>query len=92
MNEYAYYSALAGLHYSVSSGASGIEISVDGYNDKLGILLKKVVERLKHLEIKPDRVEIHRNLLREALLNFYKVRLSLVEVYDGYEDLRIEET
>lgn len=78
LNEFAYYPTLAGLKFSVLSGSAGIEIWVEGYNDKLHLLLKTVVERLKNLEIKPDRVEIYRNLLREGLLNSYKVRHSIL--------------
>lgn len=69
--EVTYDASLAGLHYSVSSHRGGIVVSTNGYNDKLGVLLDTVLERLKTLVIKPDRLEIMREQVRSwAFMGF----------------------
>jgi insulysin len=48
----------------------GIEIAVSGYNDKLPVLLEKVLLTMRDLEIKPDRFEIIKERLLRELKNW----------------------
>lgn len=48
----------------------GIEIAVSGYNDKLPVLLEKVLLTMRDLEIKPDRFEIIKERLLRGLKNW----------------------
>ncbi|KAJ3087149.1 hypothetical protein HK102_011718, partial [Quaeritorhiza haematococci] len=53
--EYSYYAECAGLSYSLDNNTEGMVLTVEGYNDKLPILLKKIVEKMRHLHIDPER-------------------------------------
>ncbi len=56
--EVTYDADLAGLSYSVSNDDDGIVVSVGGYNDKLDVLLRTVLEKLRNLEVAPDRLKV----------------------------------
>ncbi|KAH8590462.1 Metalloenzyme, LuxS/M16 peptidase-like protein [Bisporella sp. PMI_857] len=58
LEEYSYDAELAGLDYSIQSHLSGIKVTVSGYNDKLSVLLEKVLVTMRNLEVKPERFEI----------------------------------
>jgi insulysin len=58
LNEYAYDAEIAGLEYSVGSSSVGLEIEVAGYNDKMLVLLEKVITMMKNLKIRPDRFKV----------------------------------
>ncbi len=70
LEEYSYDAELAGLDYSVSSYSAGIEIAVSGYNDKLPVLLEKVLITMRDLEVKEDRFEIIKERVLRGLKNF----------------------
>jgi insulysin len=70
LEEYSYDAELAGLDYSVISHSMGLEISVSGYNDKLAVLLEKVLLTMRDLEIKEDRFEIIKERLLRGLKNW----------------------
>jgi insulysin len=70
LEEYSYDAELAGLDYSVSSHSMGIEIMVCGYNDKLSVLLEKVLVTMRDLEVKPDRFEIIKERVLRGLKNW----------------------
>ncbi|GLT96003.1 hypothetical protein SLE2022_136530 [Rubroshorea leprosula] len=58
LNEYAYYARVAGLHYYISNTDRGFEVTLDGYNHKLRILLETVVDKIAKFEVKPDRFSV----------------------------------
>ena len=68
--EYSYDAAIAGLNYSVVRLSSGLQISVNGYSDRLLMLLEKVVISMCSLEIKQARFDIIKERLLRALRNF----------------------
>ena len=70
LEEYSYDAELAGLDYSVTSHHTGIMIAVSGYNDKLSVLLEKVLLTMRDLEIKPDRFEILKERVLRGLKNW----------------------
>jgi insulysin len=71
LEDYAYDAELAGLQYSVSSHQTGLEILLSGYNDKLSVLLEKVLLTMRELEVKPDRFEIIKERMSRGLKNWY---------------------
>ncbi|GAA5953870.1 hypothetical protein JCM3765_000674 [Sporobolomyces pararoseus] len=77
LNEYSYDADLAGLSYSFEQQGDGILLNADGYNDKLQVLLKVVVSRMKELKIDEKRFEIIKDQLRRLYVNF-----SLEEPYN----------
>ncbi|KAJ4293507.1 metalloprotease [Kalmusia sp. IMI 367209] len=56
--EYSYDADISGLVYSFASHTTGLSILVSGYNDKLHVLLEKVLLQIRDLEIKEDRFKI----------------------------------
>jgi insulysin len=70
LEEYSYDAELAGLDYSISGHSSGIEIAVSGYNDKLPVLLERVLVTMRDLEVKEDRFEIIKERVLRGLKNF----------------------
>lgn len=81
LSEVTYDARLAGLGYGVTNHRGGLVVSVSGYNDKLGTLLDTVVERLVNLEVKPDRLSVIAEQVREPLylLTSYRQRYSFKE-------------
>ena len=68
--EYSYDAEIAGLDYDLTAHSAGINIAVGGYNDKLPVLLEKVLITLKNLEIKDDRFEIVKEREVRSYSNF----------------------
>lgn len=68
LTEYAYNAELAGLWYSVSAHSQGIDVSINGYNDKMSVLLEKVLLTMRDIEIRDDRFEI----MKERMIRSYK--------------------
>lgn len=56
--EFSYDADISGLTYEFSSHSSGLSISVQGYNDKLHVLLEKVLLQIRDLEVRQDRFAI----------------------------------
>lgn len=67
--EYSYDAELAGLDYNLSASIFGLEISVGGYNDKMSVLLDKVVTTMRDLVVNPDRFRIVKERLTRAFRN-----------------------
>ena len=69
LTEYSYDAELAGLAYNIESQGDAIGISVDGYNDKLPVLLGYILEQVRNFKVKDDRFEIIKDQVRRAYLN-----------------------
>lgn len=57
LNEFSYPATLAGLSYSLTSGARGLSIDLSGFNDKQVLLLDKVLTAVASPKFDPQRVE-----------------------------------
>ncbi|CAF9914955.1 Insulinase (Peptidase M16) [Imshaugia aleurites] len=68
LGEYSYDAEIAGLEYELGDYNVGIGIDVSGYNDKISVLLEKVLVTMRDLEVKPDRFEI----VKERMLRGYR--------------------
>ncbi len=66
--EYSYDAEIAGLDYALGAFTQGLDIDVSGYNDKMSVLLEKVLVSMRDLEVKPDRFRI----VKERLLRGYR--------------------
>jgi len=58
LTDYAREAQVAGLGYSLGIHDKGLEICVNGYNDKLDVLLDKVLDALFHVDIREDRFTV----------------------------------
>ncbi|XP_076461437.1 insulin-degrading enzyme-like [Babylonia areolata] len=70
LNEYAYAAEIAGLGYNLVCSLYGITLEVKGYNDKLEILLKKILDRLTCFTVNPQRFDIIKEAYERGLRNF----------------------
>lgn len=68
LHEYSYDAEIAGLYYSLSPNMLGFDLEVGGYNDKMSVLLSKVLHAMRDLEVKEGRWEV----LKERLIRAYK--------------------
>ncbi|KAI9756794.1 MAG: hypothetical protein M4579_003711 [Chaenotheca gracillima] len=66
--EYSYDAELAGLGYALSYHSVGLDVEVAGYNDRMAVLLEKVLVQMRDLEIKPDRFKV----VKERLLRRHR--------------------
>ncbi len=66
--EYSYDAEIAGLEYDLGAFSQGLDVEVSGYNDKMSVLLEKVLVSMRDLEVKPDRFKI----VKERLLRAYR--------------------
>ncbi|GLT96021.1 hypothetical protein SLE2022_136700 [Rubroshorea leprosula] len=71
LNEYAYYARVAGLQLGFYTGKtySGFTVTLDGYNDKLRMLLETVVDKIAKFEVKPDRFSIIKERVTQGYQN-----------------------
>lgn len=58
LQEYTYDADISGLNYSLLTNSMGLELAVHGYNDKLGVLLDKIVTMMRDVELRQDRFDI----------------------------------
>ncbi|PQE23415.1 a-pheromone processing metallopeptidase ste23 protein [Rutstroemia sp. NJR-2017a BBW] len=70
LKEYTYNAEIAGLNYSISESAQGLNIEIDGFNDKMSVLLEKVLLGVRDLNIKQERFNVVKEKVRKAYKNF----------------------
>ncbi|KAK6354672.1 Insulinase (Peptidase M16) [Orbilia brochopaga] len=68
LHEYYYDAELAGLEYSLSPNMLGFDLEISGYNDKMIVLLTKVLEAMRDLKPKEGRFEV----IKERLVRAYR--------------------
>jgi insulysin len=68
--EYSYDADISGLNYEFESHLSGVSITVSGFNDKLHVLLEKVLLQVRDLQIQEDRFNIIHDRLMRSLRNW----------------------
>lgn len=56
--EFSYDADLVGLSYNFASHSFGTHLTIGGYNDKLPLLLRHILEKIKNLNIKPGRLNV----------------------------------
>lgn len=59
LSEFSYKTSLAGLHYSLaSSSTGGLLITIAGYDDRLALLVQRILHTLKNPVIDPERLAV----------------------------------
>lgn len=66
--EYSYDAEISGLQYSIAPHSVGFDITVSGYSDKMPVLLEKVLNTMRDLEINEERFAI----IKERSLRGYR--------------------
>jgi insulysin len=67
LDEVTYSASLAGLQYSLNYHFEGISVCVSGYHDKLPLLLQVVLEKIKDMQPREDRLEVFKEKVRGSL-------------------------
>lgn len=70
LSEYSYDAEISGLDYSFGSSMSGLCIHIDGYNDKMPVLLEKVLTTMKELKVRKDRFDVIKERLQRSYKNW----------------------
>jgi len=83
LSEYSYDADLAGLVYSFEASSLGFYVSVSGYNDKLHVLLRDVLQKAKSLEVRADRLEIMIQKMKRDWENFFLGQTYQLSDYYG---------
>lgn len=72
LNTYSYPASIAGLDYSLSAGNQGIQLVLNGYQDKQPELLRRILEQMGQVLITDDEFDRYRYSLRRKLENQLK--------------------
>jgi insulysin len=70
LTEYAYDAEVAGLSYNIENQLEGMLLAMGGYNDKLAVLLEKVIQKMRHFQVDPERFRLLKDQLRRSYKNF----------------------
>ncbi|XP_022766682.1 insulin-degrading enzyme-like 1, peroxisomal isoform X2 [Durio zibethinus] len=82
LNEHAYYAEVAGLDCYIRRTDRGFEVTLDGYNDKVNILLETVIDKIANFEVKPDKFSIIKEMITKDIYNFkFREPYELASVY-----------
>jgi insulysin len=81
LTEFAYDAELAGLEYGFASHSLGIFITLSGYNDKLPVLARDVLDRAKNIKVLPERLAIAKERVKRDWHNFFLGRSDRISDY-----------
>ena len=70
LNEFSYDADIAGLGYSLRRDPDGLFLAAYGFNDKLHVLLAKLVYGMRHIIVKQERFNVIKDSLVRSLQNF----------------------
>eukprot|EP00941_MAST-03F_sp_MAST-3F-sp1_P003543 g3543.t1 len=79
LTEFSYFASLAGLHYELNEDWQGLTLAIGGFNDKIVLLLEKILHKMVNFEIS----EKSGNVIRFEQL---RKKLKL-----GYEDFALSQ-
>jgi insulysin len=68
--EYSYDAEISGLGYSIVAHSLGLDVSVSGYNDKMPVLLEKVLVSMRDLKVREERFHIIKERLMRNFRNW----------------------
>lgn len=69
LNAYTYPAKLAGLDYAIYTHLRGITIRVGGYDDKLHVLLRRILSQVASPDINEQRFDVAREQFMDKLRN-----------------------
>ncbi|KAA8494009.1 Insulin-degrading enzyme [Porphyridium purpureum] len=72
LNEFAYDADIAGLRYTLSNTMMGMRFMVRGYNDRLLVLLRAIVERIANYTVNKERFAFIVDGMKRDYQNFFK--------------------
>lgn len=85
LQEYSYDADISGLQYGLLTNSLGLELNVHGYNDKLSVLLEKVLSTLRDVELRQDRFDIIKERFEREYKNWgFRQPYSQIGDYTRY--------
>ncbi|CAG8531276.1 2424_t:CDS:10 [Paraglomus occultum] len=100
LTEYSYAAGVAGLTYSVGNQTEGISLTVQGFNDKIHVLLERILTSMKDFKVDSQRFTLikeqvqrgyHNSLLTEPYNNaiYYLTYLTTEIMWTSEEALEV---
>lgn len=83
LNEITYPASLAGLGFNVSANSRGFDLSLDGYNDRQGALLNKILNVMDRGRFSDERFAN----LKEELIRNWRNQVSLTPYQQLFQKL-----
>lgn len=85
LNDIAYDASIVGLHFGLNPTRDGFTLKIVGYNDRLIVLLNKVVDTIKTFRPTEERFEIIKEKLLKEYKNFgYSVPYGQIGYYSTF--------
>ena len=81
--KFSYDADLAGLEYNFTSHSLGLYVTLNGYNDKLAVLARHVLEKAKNIQISPIRLELIKEQIKRDWDNFFLGQSHRISDYYG---------
>ena len=76
LTEYTYDADLAGLAYYLGALSIGVEMSLSGYNDKLPDLTRRIIEAVRNLQVRQDRLEVMKEKVIGVFIAVFHANIS----------------
>ena len=71
LTEFSYDADLAGLSYTLFSHSNGLYMTMNGYNDKMAVLVQDILEKLKNTPINENRLASMKEQAQREWRNFF---------------------
>ncbi|CAK5265298.1 unnamed protein product [Mycena citricolor] len=71
LTEYAYDASLGMLSYAFLQHSNGLYVTINGFNDKMSVLIEQVLDKIKNIVVDPSRLEIMKEQAKRDLNNFF---------------------
>ncbi|KAJ7709455.1 Metalloenzyme, LuxS/M16 peptidase-like protein [Mycena rosella] len=83
LTEFAYDASLGMLEYNFVPHSNGLYVAMNGFNDKMSVLVKHVLEKIKGIVINPDRLAVMKEQAKRDLENFFLGQSYALSDYYG---------
>ncbi|KAJ7085711.1 Metalloenzyme, LuxS/M16 peptidase-like protein [Mycena belliarum] len=85
LTEFAYDASLGMLEYNFVPHTNGLYVAMNGFNDKMAVLVKHVLEKIKGIVIDSNRLAVMKEQAKRDLENFFLGQsYSLSDYYGRY--------
>ncbi|KAJ7286255.1 Metalloenzyme, LuxS/M16 peptidase-like protein [Mycena rebaudengoi] len=83
LTEFAYDASLGMLEYNFVPHTNGLYVAMNGFNDKMSVLVKHVLEKIKGIVVKDDRLAVMKEQAKRDLENFFLGQSYALSDYYG---------
>ncbi|KAJ7256509.1 Metalloenzyme, LuxS/M16 peptidase-like protein [Mycena haematopus] len=83
LTEFAYDASLGMLEYNFVPHSNGLYVAMNGFNDKMSVLVKAVLEKIKGIVVAADRLAVMKEQAKRDLENFFLGQSYALSDYYG---------